>query len=324
LSAAVFVFTGKIDILVFMSQQTVRAPSILLPYTGPCLEPNTADIVLAFRPETNGVRFESTLLQVIYNNPHYKKNIIPVYLANLPGDFIVKNRIIEQHYAVKIKFARNAKTHFSDTMKEEFESHFHVSFDTAIILGGFEALEVLQTDAERLFSLWVDGSDFETIRGQTIKRYEDLFIVNSDIPAVLHRNNTFTDIAVMIFRSYLCREDFHDLLSDIREKFIQQGIMNAKTPLNKALHFSKGPFEQLLDGIGYIYTEDRRHIPYRDISFFLYLLNHGMSQNYILTCIRQPIVMLDNGREINLLNDTFDLSYEDAYRMMCRISRSEA
>ncbi len=297
-----------------------RLPSVIIEYAGPSLEPGVTDIVFYFRPETNGVKYESTLLSVIYQRPLFKENIKVVYLANLPGDFIVQNKIIEEHYAAKLRFAHQGKALFTPAMRDRFEKYFGVSFQEAAIIGAFEAIETLGIDHETLFDLWVTSMDFDIIHGQTIKKYKDYFIVNYDIPALLHKNNERTDIAVMIFRSKLTSADFKKMLLEIKARLVEKGIADAGEPLNKKFHYSRGPFDQILDEIGYVYTPEIRHIQCEEISFFGYLLNAGFERGAVMTAIKNPIMFFKNKRglteEWNLFDYTADDSYADAARKL--------
>jgi hypothetical protein len=293
----------------------VRTPTVLIPYGGPSLEPGAQDIFLYLRPETNGVLVESLLFHVIKSEKYADKCVV-VYLANMPGDFIVKNRIIEQHYAIKIKFARLGKIAFTRAMQEKFEQFFLVPFHEAKIIGAFTMMRLLNISYEELFKLWVPPHHFAVINGQTIKKFDDYFIVNYDIPAILHRNSRKTDSAVMIFRSFLSRTEFHYMVEDMRQLLVEENIIAADRPLARTFHYSMGPFEQILDGIGYLYNENAQHLPLDEINFCAYLLKHGIKKETIIKSIRNPIMQFRiNENEIieeNLFIFTRDENYSSA------------
>ncbi len=300
-----------------------RKPTVIIPYDGPRYDGRCNDVVLYLRPETNGVMVESILFRVIKNKALYRKNIKICYLANLPGDFIIRNRIIERHYSVRIYFAVNGKGAFTPFMKKRFEEFFGQSFREAKIVGAFEALKVLNIGYDELFNLWVPRESILTIDGQIIKRYRDLYIVNYDIPAILHKNNNRTDIAVMIFRSTLGSEIFRKMINEMAFEFIEEKILNPEKPLSRIFHYSKGPFEQVLDGMGYIYKPDSEHIPYREISFYRYLLERGLSEKLIEGIISHPIVQVkskDNRKvEDSIFTYTAWMDYQEAYSVLDRI-----
>ena len=152
----------------------MRKPTIILPYSGPDPSGLVEDIFLYLRPESNGVQVESILMKVLRNKAEYRENAELVYLANLPGDFIIQNHVIEDHYSVNYRFACRGKSLFTPFMKERFEAHFQENFDQAIILGAFEALEYLGMNAEELFSIWVPPQEMIQINDQSIKKYKNI------------------------------------------------------------------------------------------------------------------------------------------------------
>ncbi len=293
-----------------------RKPSILIPYPGPFWKNNSQDIIVYLRPETNGVQVESTLFKVIRNNSEYKKNIKIAYLANLPGDFIIANKIVEKHYSVKLFFTVGGKSAFTPYMRDSFERYFRVSFKTAPIVGAFEALDILKMSYDELFNIWVPGRDVFNVDGQTIKKFKGLYIVNYDIPAILHKNNYKTDIAVMIFRSTLKSSVFHGMILEMAEEFSRENILDPSKPVERVFHYSKSPYEQILDSLGYIYSSENQHIEYEDISFFNYLLFMGLKKTDVLDIIRHPVMHFKRGeliKEENIFLYSEDMDYKNAY-----------
>jgi hypothetical protein len=253
---------------------------------------------------------------VVRENRLYREKCKIVYLANIPGDFIIKNKIIEQHYSLKIFFARYGKKAFTPAMQEIFQKEFEIPFARANIVGSFTALKIFKISYEELFKLFVPLHDLAIIHGQVIKRIKDLFIVNCDIPAILHKNSRKTDIAVMIFRSYLNSEEFHHMVDDMRRMLIKDGIVREDRPLGRTFHYSRGPFEQILDGIGYLYSPEPQHLPLESISFAFYLMENGYSKHEILKILRNPIMEFKSNHgevvEENIFSHTTDDSYAAA------------
>lgn len=295
--------------------RNVRTPSVLIAYPGPLEGSNAQDVFLYLRPETNGLLVESLLFRVIKSDIFSKKCEV-VYLANMPGDYIVKNRIIEQHYAVKIRFARLAKAAFTRAMQEKFERYFLASFAESKIIGAFQALRLLGLSNDDLFRLWVPPHHFAVINGQTIKRFNDYFIVNYDIPAILHKNNRMTDFAAMIFRSRLSRTEFHYMVQEMRNLLVAEQVIAADRPLSRTFHYSTGPFEQILDGIGYLYDADANHLPVEQISFCSFLMKNGIDKKTVIQAVRNPIMRFKTAdglvAEENLFQYTADDTYEEA------------
>jgi hypothetical protein len=229
---------------------------------------------------------------------------------------MVENRIIEEHYALNIHFAKKGKGAFTEGMILQFERYFDEKFDSASIIGPFEALELLEMTEEELFRIWVPVEDFTRINGQIVKKYADHYIVNYDIPALLQKNSTRTDVFSMILRSFLPYEKFHKLINSINGALEVEGIITNPVLYSHVFHYSKGPFEQILDGKGYIYTKEDQHIDLSELSFFSYLISNGCKREDILKAIDNPILRFTvNGgktEEHNLFVYTYNDSYEEA------------
>lgn len=300
-----------------------RLPTVLIPYPGPCPKKICHDVFVYLRPETNGVEVESTILRVINTNPRYKERLKLCYLANIPGDFIVQRRIVEKHYALQLYFAVHGKESFTGYMKKQFENFFQIPFEEAPIIGSFDALDVLHMNYNELFQLRVPKEDMFTIHGQTVKRYKGYYIVNYDIPAILHKNNNRTDIAVMIFRTNLDYGSFHGVIDEMGKALIQEEILDPGKPLSRIFHYSKGPFDQVRDAIGYLYTKKNRHVSFKRISFAQYLIERGVSMNRILQVIKAPLMQFysEDGSivERDIYTYTMGNSYPEAYEKYSRI-----
>ncbi len=294
-----------------------RVPTVIIPYKWPVTEPSQQDIFVYLRPETNGVRVESLLFGIIRKEPLYRENITVAYLANFPGDFILRNKIIEQHYADRIYFTRKGKKAFTPHMRKAFEEYFHTDFESAQIMGAFEALHKGTWGRDELFRLWVDPTDVCTVNSQTIKRLGDIYIVNYDIPALLHKNNERTDVAVMIFRSNLSAPAFSDLVNDFRRGLVEGGVLSAETPLAHALHYSKSPFEQILDAEGYLYSQSGSHVPFEQVRYAEWLHRQGVSYDSIRAILHHPIMQFraESGEIIEehlfvyTAGDTFEMAF---------------
>jgi len=304
----------------------VRIPTVVVPYGGPTREESLQDLFVYLRPETNGVMVESVLLKVIRADARYREQISLVYLANLPGDFIVSNRVVEQHYASRLRFTRKGKASFTPSMRRRFTQYFHVDFESAILLGAFDAVASGRFRWDELFEVWVEPHDLFEMNGQTIKRIGDVFVINYDMPALLHKNNKQTDIAVMVFRSSLSYPDFQELVRLMGAALIEHGILDVRVPLARAFHYSKGPFEQLLDALGYLYDERGDRLPIAQTSFCDFLMRKGLALGNILNAVRYPIMQFKAPRgelvEEDLLVYTFGESYEGAYaKLMCAVAQ---
>lgn len=269
---------------------SMRKPTIIVPYPGPLDSGSAEDIFLYLRPESNGVLVESILMRVLRGTPLYREQAKLVYLANLPGDFIIENHVVEDHYSVNFRYACRGRELFTTHMKRAFEDHFKTDFNNSDIFGAFEALRRLGMDEEKLFNIWVSEKDMMQINGQSIKKYGNLYIINYDIPALLHKNNYSTDIAVMILRSSLGKNDFLQMIRAMEGALVEKKIMAANKPSSRYFHYSKGPFEQILDGLGYLYDSEGRHLSVENLSFTRKLQASGYSMKEIRGVITNPIM----------------------------------
>src|SRR5262249_23761654 len=147
-----------------------------------------------------------------------------IFLANIPGEFIVKHRIVEQYYGLRLHFAATGRAALTDSMKREFERVFNVPADKADIVGAFQALETLNKEPEELFDTWVGNQDVATIAGQCIKKIGEQFVINYDVPALLHKNSKQTDIAVMLFRTSLSYAEIRPIIAEMHNVICNAGM----------------------------------------------------------------------------------------------------
>jgi hypothetical protein len=288
-------------------------PQVLVPYPGPDPDQDVQDIFVYLRPETNGVLVESTLLGVIKGCAKYRNGISLIYLANVPGQFILDHHIIEQHYAHKLYFAVHGKKVFTPHMRESFSDYFGVTWSDADIIGSFEALRILGLSPEELFRRWVPRDQMLTVDGQTIKRFGELFVVNYDIPALLHKNNRGTDIAVMVFRCRVSYDYFEGLVDEMQSALVEREIVSARIPVSRTFHYSRGPFEQLLDAIDYLYTPDGAPVPLSDLSFVRYAEKRGYGIDNLMGLIKSPICLFGTG-DILVEENVFAYTLNDSYK----------
>jgi hypothetical protein len=295
----------------------MKQPTLLVPYAGPDASGANTDVYMYLRPETNGVLTESIMMKTIVSDPKWKDAVKLVYMANYPGDFIHTRHLIEHHYRVKIHFARYGGKAFTPGMKNDFETRFQQKFDSKRIFGSFDALDYTGLDEESLFGYRVQDEDMLVALGQNIKRYGDIWIVNYDIPAILHRNTFETDIAVMVFRVKLNWDEFKEVTAAMSQHLVEAGVLSPETAPSRAFHYSKSPWEQLLDGIDYLWGVDISDGGAEDnISFGAYLMNLGYTREELKDIIRHPLVVHKNGngelKEGNMFELSTGMNYRDA------------
>ncbi len=297
-----------------------RDPTIVVPFAGACESSLCQDVFVYLRPESNGIAVESALMKGVSKIPDWQNNINLVYLANLPGDFLNDKGVVEEHYQTRIKFAREGKSIFTPYMGRTFSNYYKVDFEEAKIIGSYNALSVLGLNEDDLFKLRVDVEDMLIINGQTIKRIGTYFVVNSDIPAILHKNNSKTDIAVMIFRTVFWGRDFYNVILNMTKILLEEGILQSESQFSHVFHYSKGPFEQILDAVGFLYDTTGNHLPLQNIRFYNFLLEKGLTQKAINHFIRQPLFQFRNDKgnieENSIFQKTKDLSYDESWEIL--------
>lgn len=262
-------------------------------------------MIVYLRPETNGIQTESVLFRV-FKDPLWHSKVDLVYLANVPGQFLLDRGVVERHYAHRIRFARKGAEAFTPAMRDTFSRFFGVPFEKARVVGAFEALSLLGLDEEALFRIWVPVYDLLDLEGQLVKRVADnLFVVNYDIPALLTKHHAATDVAAMVFRTELSYQEFQPAVDQIRLSLVKEGLLDPDKPEHRVFHWSRGPFEQLLDAQGYVYTVRDEPVPLGELAFGRYLLDQGESEAEILATLTDPFLLGKNLFTATLF-DTFD------------------
>jgi hypothetical protein len=286
-------------------------PAILVPFSD--ASEGYQDIFIYLRPETNGVRVESCLLSVIQKDSFYRENLKLAYLANLPGRFILENRLIEEHYNLQLYFCTKGGGAFTPYMKKRFQNYFALPFEETKVIGGFDALKHMNVSAENLFEIRVPESDLLVLNGQSVKKIGDVYVVNYDIPALLKKNGMGTDIAVMILQSRLTEDEFWHMTRIMGKRLVSEEVIGANTPFSRAFHYSKGPFEEILDAVGFLYDTNGTHLPLKVVSFARYLLSRGLTLDDIYAIIKYPIFDFSLDYGIQVQEDIFSYTVGDSY-----------
>ncbi len=299
---------------------TFREPTIVVPFSENCSFKKCQDIFIYLRPESNGIKVESAIMRGVGSTREFRRHIELAYLANLPGDFLIEKSVVKNHYKARILFAYYGKKIFTPYMKKKFFAHFGVKADEMPISGAYDALRLLKISENELFDLWVPSSDMLIVNGQTIKKMGNIFVVNSDIPAILHRNNNKTDIAVMIFRTDYSGDEFYNVILRMTDILIDEGILDSRSKFSHVFHYSKGPFEQILDAVGFLYDSKGNHLPLEKIKFYRYLTERGLDYNKIKHVLIDPIFQFsfenDEYEEDSIFEKTRNLGYPESFEVI--------
>ncbi len=299
-------------------------PKVLVSYPGPDSRPEYLDIFVYLRPETNGVAVESRILKIVRECRTETADIDLVYLANIPGSHIVDRKIVERHYALRLYFAVHGGLAFPPEMRSQFQGFYNLPFPTDRVIGAFEALRRFEWEPEDLFGLWVDEGAVTRIAGQVIKRFRDVWIVNYDIPALLHKNNAGTDIAVMVFRTNMGYPHFFQLAARMQAELVTNRLLRHGMPIARAVHISRSPFEQLLDSRDYLLDSGGNGLGIEASSFGVFLADRGMSFREVQGMVEHPICRFDFADGELSLHSLLDLcegfSYTDGWYILQRIA----
>ena len=268
----------------------MREPTVMIAYAGPDPAGDTQDITVHVRPETNRIEVESALVRALRPTARHSGSLVPVYLANLPGDFMLAKQVVLKHYADRVHFARVGGAGFTPWMRQEFRRRVGVECDPAWVLGGFQAIAQLALSPNALFALRVPGADLWTICGQQIKRHRDRFLVNPSLPAVLAKVTPESNVFVLVLRCGLAAPDFVELVQQAAAGMRANGLLSASGPISHLFHYSKGPFESVLDCQGYLWSPEGIAAASDQISFVRYLTDRGHPLQRILEVVGNPIV----------------------------------
>ena len=197
-------------------------------------------------------------------------------------------------------------------------------FDDAPIVGSFEALDVFSMTPDELFSTWVNNESVCIIDGQNVKLINGYYVVNYDAPALLQKHREGTDIAVMLFRlnAPYTYSSFREMVSVINVELKKKKILDEGDHVSRAFHYSKSPFEQVLDSIDYLYIDNHTRVDMEELSFVQFLLKRGVTLEEIVGMIEHPIAQFcvnNQGDEIienAIIAHTNHDSYQEAFEKL--------
>ncbi len=319
-------------------QDTIQDyPNVLLEYEEATKE-EEQDIFVLLRPHTNTYKIESLLLSVFRKSPEYKKTIHIRYFANLPGKFILQSKMLQHHYETKLFFARNGKKAFSNEMKILFEKRYKEDFESAKIMGAFEAMEQLHLEENTLFNMKMNSKHYYKIAGQTInkissfKNRKPFYIINYEMPAVLLNTISTSNCAVILIRTTLNYKEFNKHVTAafhliLKETNMRNNGVNETETCKRIFHYSKGPFEQLRDAFEFLYTIDKKKVSPKKFTFAKFLEEKGIPASTLYQLLRYPIgnfLFQNKNKNPLITKTTYDslyeltlfMSYEEAYNIL--------
>lgn len=227
--------------------------------------------VVYVRPETNEIHYEKAIIMGI--TPFADV----IYLANINGKIFIKDALILEHYSSQYKFSITAKQEMAKhpEMVKMFEDYFKEDFVESNIIGSFDAILKINMTSEVLFNTVVSEQNFLKFYGQTIKKINNYYIVNYDIPAIIKRytpkanvfaiaikfkneNISFTDINQSIFDQIKNSNDTPLIYDD------EYKNMNWIEKVKRTYHISKNNVMAMFDMVDFIITTKNVHIKFEN------------------------------------------------------------
>jgi hypothetical protein len=120
----------------------------------------------------------------------------------------------------------------------------------------------------------------------------------------------------MIFRTSLGYTEFEVIIKMMETALLDANILLPEWPSSRIFHYSKGPFEQVLDGRSYLYTPEAKHIPLSDLPFPRFLSSRSVDFPILWGLLRNPLIRYTGGdgtvQEDSIYSYTQGNSYEEA------------
>lgn len=308
-------------------------PDIAVPFESHNCD-NASAFVIAARPKTNTLTYESVILKAITSH------IELLYMANLSGNVVQNSGIIESQYGVQFQFAKDGKKCVAKypEMVEAFEKKYKINFEKAPLIGALEAVSTYRDEigksSEELFHTMVDDEDFLLMYGQTVKRVGRYFVLNYDIPAVFHKHNQRTNIFVIAARLKNPGLDFSTLNHAIYDGLIRNPSIQIidryshkelawYNQVRRTYHISNSHLKAMFDMTDYVLDEHRCPVSFDCTPLGRKLLSRGnVSLQNLLEVKKNPLVRieLESGDQlVNILEEAFDPDHQKSLDECCQL-----
>ncbi len=264
------------------------APDIIVKYpreeSGFTAGGKAAYAVIYVRPETNNVLYERAIVAGIRGLG------TSIYIANLSGSLIRRDRILESHYPSQFRFASDPRGEMGryPAMIAVFERHFGVSFEGSRLLGSFEAVRALGLGEEELFETIVPDRDFLGCWGQEFKKISGFIVANPNLPAVVKRYIPSANIFVVVVRSL--EPAWPDFFTALNQTIYDRIISRKETPvidgekldslvwsekIRRTYHISSNHVMAMLDMADFVYLDERARLGIADTPLGRRLIGDG-------------------------------------------------
>ena len=301
----------------FNSNKSSSKPDIIIEYNND-LNNFTPVTVIYVRPESNYLAYENAIIKGI----HKHSDII--YMANISGILFIKDALILEHHSVQYHFAILGKSEIAKypEMVKKFENHFNINFDKAEIIGAFDAILKLKITQEELFNTFVNNKNFLRYYGQTIKKIDNYYVVNYDIPALLKKYTPTINVFVVVAKF---KKPDYSFLS-LNQSISKEIMSNNKSPIiafnndkfnnlkwmekvKRTYHFSNNHIMAMFDMIDFVFKSDGSHINFNETPLGHMLIKNNIDEKKLMKIKDYPIVYINqNGNKVlvNIIDEAND------------------
>jgi hypothetical protein len=267
--------------------------------------------VIYVRPESNNLAYENAIIKGI----HQYTDII--YMANLSGFLFIKDALVLEHHSSQYHFAILGKSEIAKypEMVKKFEDHFKIKFEKAEIIGAFDALLKLKISQEELFDTFVNDKNFLRYYGQTIKKINNYYIINYDIPALIKKYTPGINVFIIVAKFKKPDISFVSLNQSISKEIMN----NSKSPIitfnsdkykdlewmnkvKRTYHFSHNHIMAMFDMIDFVFKKDGSHISFKETPLGNILIKNFVDENNLTKLKDYPIVYINQNNKKVLVN----------------------
>jgi len=216
---------------------------------------------------------------------------------------------------------------------ETFENYFKTSFDSSFIIGSFDALIKLNLNDESLFNYIVEDKDFLKLYGQTIKKINNVFVVNYDMPAIIKRYTPKANVFAIAIKFKDKNTSFLEINQSIFDQIKKNNMVIVDEEFHKSLewnerirrtyHISRNNVMAMFDMVDFIIRNNNDHLRFIETPLGKTLIEeNGISEDFIIRIKEFPIVYIEeNGKKrlVNLLEEANGMNMEECVNLIKRI-----
>lgn len=301
-------------------------PDIIIDYM-PLNEDFMPVAVIYVRPETNQVSYEKAIL----------KGALPysdvIFMANLNGMLFIRDALILDHYACQYRFAIYGVDEIKKypEMVDKVENYFGVHLSPEKFIGSFDAILKLNISAEKLFNTFVDEKSFLKLYGQTIKKYDDLYIINYDLPAIIEKYNDKSNVFIVVVKFKNEKITFDKINYSIAIEMEKDNNLlfycadiykdiSLIEKVKRTYHFSSTHIMAMFDMTDFVFDSNCKRISVTETPFGHYLIkNNFLTKERLIKLREYPMVYVSvNGKRelLNIIEDTKGISFDESVELL--------